>query len=171
MKRSDITPELCRQLLRYEAETGKLFWRPRPENAAWSACWGGKEAFTANNNDGYRVGRIKNILFRAHRVAWAIVYGQWPNDQLDHVDGDKGNNRLANLREVNNQQNQRNVRLTKNNTSGICGVHTHGRKWMARIGVDGEQRYLGVFSTIDEAAAARRKAAIQFGFTEQHGNA
>lgn len=177
--RSDITPELCRQLLRYEPETGRLFWLPRPREmfssaqgfGGWNAKFPGKEAFTASNDDGYRVGNLLGLLFRAHRVAWAIAYGDWPALQIDHRNGDKSNNRLSNLREVTNQENQRNVRLTKNNSSGVCGVNWRKAlgKWHARIGIDGKIRHLGVFDNLADATAARRSAEQELGFSVTHG--
>lgn len=159
--RSDITPELCRQLLRYDPETGKLFWKDR----------GGREAFTAAHSEGYRVGRIGSRVLRAHRVAWAIHFGYWPQ-QVDHFNGIKNDNRLSNLREVDNRINQRNVARTRNNTSGHTGVTwlKRDQKWRAQIFVNGKNLYLGVFDDIEDARAARAQADKFYGFSDGHGS-
>jgi hypothetical protein len=191
MSRSRITPELCRQLLRYEPLTGKLYWRERPaamfkassfrrggghrtaEWAAnsWNCKWAGREAFTARNEAGYHVGAVLGVTFRAHRVAWAITHGCWPPDQIDHDDGDRANNRLQNLKPATNRQNHLNEGLSKNNSSGVIGVHRckpTGR-WIAAIKVNGRNEYLGRFPTIEQAAQARRQAEERHGFNPQHG--
>lgn len=188
--RADITPELCRQLLRYEPETGKLFWLPRPDRMfndsmchggvrtaqwaadCWNAKWAGKEAFTAQNESGYQVGAILGHNFRAHRVIWAIVHGEWPENQIDHDDGDRANNRLANIKCATNAENHKNEGRPKNNTSGVAGVFwcKQTGRWRATIKVNYKQHHLGRFATIDEAAAAREAAKVRFGFSDGHGN-
>lgn len=189
-ERSDITPQLCRQLLCYEAATGKLYWRDRPSSmysdsrchggvrtaawaaSAWNARHAGKEAFTALNEDGYRVGTILGVMVRAHRVAWAVYHGAWPPEQIDHVNGDRGDNRLLNLRAVPNCLNHRNEGRPKNNTSGVTGVHwcKQTRRWRATIKVNYRNRCLGRFDTLEEAAEAREKAKAALGFDKDHGN-
>ena len=187
--RADITPDLCRQLLRYEPETGKLFWKPRPvimfadspyrggirtaEWAcnAWNSKWAESEAFTASNGDGYRVGAICRVNFRAHRVAWAIVHGEWPADQIDHINGDRSDNRLDNLAPVTNAINHQNEGMPKNNTSGVAGVYwcKHTGKWRALVKVNYKSRCLGRYATIAEAQAARKAELDRLGFAEGHG--
>lgn len=189
-KRSDITPALCRQLLRYEPDTGKLFWLPRPASmfkdsmchggirtAQWAAdCWNTKnataEAFTAQNEFGYHVGAILGHTFRAHRVIWAIVHGEWPSDQIDHDDGNRANNRLINLKCATNAENHKNEGRPKNNTSGVAGVFwcRQTGRWRATIKVNYRQHHLGRFATIEEAKAAREAAKAEFGFAAAHGN-
>lgn len=189
-KRADITPELCRQLLRCEPEAGKLFWLPRPASmfkdslchggvrtAQWAAdCWNtnnaGSEAFTAQNESGYHVGAILGHNFRAHRVIWAIVHGVWPAHQIDHDDGNRANNRIGNLKAATNAENHKNEGRPKNNTSGVSGVFwcKQTGRWRATIKVSYKQHHLGRFATIEEAAAAREAAKVRFGFSEGHGN-
>ena len=187
--RADITPELCRKLLRYEPETGKLYWKPRPASmyrdsrchggvrtAQWAAdCWNrkyaGREAFTAKNEGGYRVGTILGVMQRAHRVAWAIHYGEWPSHQIDHDDGNRSNYRILNLKAATNRENHLNEGLSSNNTSGFTGVcwcKQTGR-WRAMIRVDGKTRHLGRFVSFDDAVAARRAANVRYGFHPNHG--
>lgn len=185
---ADITPELCRQLLEYDAATGKLYWRARhasmfqesrwrharrsPEWAAnvWNTNNAGLEAFTANT-EGYRVGAISSVNLRAHRVAWAIHFGVWPTDHLDHINGDRSDNRISNLRDVPPAENHRNQGRKKCNKSGVNGVYwcRWTNSWRALIKVNYRNICLGRFTTLEAAASARAKAEIKFGFHEQHG--
>lgn len=163
--------DYLRKRLRYEPETGKLFWldyEGMPKR--WRTRYSGKEAFTSNA-DGYRQGKIDGVRFLAHRVVWAIHHGEWPNDQIDHINGVKDNNRVSNLRVVSNTENHRNKTMRSDNTSGTTGVYWRKscRKWTASIMVDSRHKYLGYFDTIEEAAAARKEASAKYGFTERHG--
>lgn len=158
--------------LRYEPETGKLFWRDCEEMPKkWRTRYAGNEAFTSANGHGYRKGSIYGVMFQAHRVIWAIHYGEWPSDQIDHINGVRNDNRISNLRVVTNQENGRNSSMRSDNTSGVCGVcwHKASGKWHAHIMVDGRSKHLGLFPTIAAAAAARAEASRRYGFTDRHG--
>lgn len=178
-KRSLPSPETLRKLLRYEPETGKLFWRERPVDMfttssycdRWNSRYAGYEAFTSKNGKGYLVGRILGRTYRAHRVIWAMETGSWPVDQIDHEDHDRSNNRFKNLREVSNAENSRNMSLSCRNSSGIVGVHWNKQreKWHAQILVAGCNIYLGLFDDLSDATAARRVAEIKYKFHENHG--
>lgn len=178
------TPELLRKLLRYEPETGKLFWRKRPVSMfrdgalsakrvchAWNNRNGGREAFTTLVNNGYRSGRIFNKRYVAHRVIWALHTGAWPPDQIDHIDHVRTNNRIANIRQATLLENCRNKTLQKNSTSGICGVSfsTVQGKWIAHIKINQKSIRIGQFETKHEAANARHRADIEHGFHVNHG--
>ncbi len=175
------SPELLRQLLRYEPETGKLFWRDRsvemfPDQRSantWNARFAGSEAFTAVEGKGYRFGSIFGIKYRAHRVIWALETGDWPADQIDHINGERDDNRLVNLREVTNAENGRNRRRPDANTSGVVGVYWSSarEKWLTRIIVDGRHHYLGLFADFDEAVTVRKAAEAAQGYHENHGRA
>lgn len=183
--RADITPELCRQLLRYEPETGKLFWLPRgpemfPGNAhggaeasskTWNNSRAGQEAFPIGKA-GYRKGEICNFDFMAHRVCWAIYHGKWPDLHIDHINGNRSDNRIANLRQVTIPENGRNMRVPKNNASGTIGVFWSERYsvWRASISVAGKKRWLGTFRDKEAAIAARKEAEVRYGYHENHGN-
>lgn len=165
------SPEVLRQLLRYEPETGKLFWKERDRSlfasqracSTWNARYAGTEAFTVNDGYGYRQSSIFRCIAKAHRVVWAMVHGQWPSDQIDHINGKKDDNRLENLRQATNAQNMRNLGAYANNTSGSKGVcwHKGARKWMAQITVDGKCRYLGLFAKKQDAVDAYAKASAE----------
>jgi hypothetical protein len=174
---SDLDYDVVAQCLKYEPETGKLFWLKRPEEffdtSQSAARWNGragKEAFTANAN-GYRHGKLLGKLYRAHRIAWLLTYKTWPVAEIDHIDGDRSNNRIANLRDVSKSQNQRNRKMDPLNKSGFNGVYWYARsgKWRAKVHANGKHEHLGTFGTLEEAIAARHAANIKYGFTERHG--
>jgi len=172
--------DLLRQLLRYDPETGRLFWRERPlamfrdssygatatRSAEWSAKkWNsrhaGKEAFTADDGGGYRRGQIFGGLHRGHRVIWAVHFGVWPEHEIDHINGDKSDNRISNLRAATSSENAWNKSAYVNNTSGFKGVAWNEKagKWAANIKVFGVQKHIGYFDTPDEAHKAYCSAA------------
>lgn len=169
------SPEVLRQLLRYDPETGKLFWLPRTADlfvsghrtregncGNWNSRFAGREAFTADDGMGYRQGSIFGVLYRAHRVAFALMTGGWPTGLVDHIDGDGRNNRWANLRPASSAENARNKRLTALSVSGVKNVRQTGSgKWSSRITVDRKCQHLGTFDSIEDAAAAYAKASAE----------
>jgi HNH endonuclease len=102
---------------------------------------------------------VRGCEYGVHRVAWLMTHGRWPSDQLDHIDCDKSNNRMANLREANSAENSRNTKVRVDNLAGAKGVGLHHGKYRARIFVNGSSVWLGYFSTEIEAKAAYAKAA------------
>lgn len=172
--RSDITPELCRQLLRYEPETGRLFWKRRPREMfptdqswkAWNTRFAEKEALTARSR-GYRVGAIDYVMVKAHRVAWAIHHGEWPI-VIDHINGDPADNRISNLRNISQAENLKNLGIRSDNKTGFSGIGFANGRWTAEIKVSGVKHWLGSFVDRDEAVFARREAEVKFGFHSNH---
>ena len=166
------SPEVLRQLLRYEPDTGKLFWLPRGRKffpcdwsyVVWNKRFPGTEAMTGINNRGYPHGSILGKCLLAHRVAWAIFYGEWPVSQLDHINNDRPDFRICNLREATNSQNHMNKPVSSANSSGIKGVSwsKKDRVWRARIKVGGKEMHLGHFSEINDAASAYRIASEKY---------
>ena len=186
MAKADLpSPELLRKLLRYDPETGLFTWRERAasifqatahsreQNAEkWNRRFAGKPALTSDMGRGYLGGSIFGKTVRANRVAWALSFGEWPQHEIDHLDADRGNNRLANLRDVSHAVNCKNKRKAKNNTSGHTGVlwRKDAKKWLAFIGTgDGRQKRIGLFICKDDAIRARQAAEAEFGYMEGHG--
>lgn len=165
-------------LLSYCPDTGDLTWLPRPREMfrnkqsfmAWNARYSGNRAFSTMNGAGYRHGSIFGKFHLAHRVALALVNGGWP-DEVDHINGDRTDNRLENLRDASRTENARNMRRHSRNTSGVTGVFWHKQrgKWAARIMMDGSYYSLGLFANISDAIAARKAAEISAGYHENHG--
>lgn len=164
-----VDPGLLRKMLRYDPETGHLFWKNRTFDmftdgghtaehtcAKWNSRYGETQAFTTIDRKGYPMGAIFNHTYRAHRVIWAIVYGEWPPDQIDHINGIRTDNRIANLRRATNSQNSRNRGAQSNNRTGYKGVFYDNRvkKYVAILVVDGKQHRGGCFLSVEDAAAA-----------------
>lgn len=157
-------------LLSYDDITGKLHWNYRTlslfDSAAsmnrWNGKNAGKEAFTSKTLKGYRQGRIfrKNLL--AHRVIWTMFYGVKPDHEIDHINGDKVDNRICNLRKATISENLMNRGAQSNNTSGYKGVSYYKRRgvWEANISKDGVSRRIGYFNTAEEASIAYNNAVI-----------
>lgn len=167
------------KLLRYEPETGKLFWRERPLSMfkgqtamlGFNKRWAGREAFTSATPQGYKyaiMGPYGKIY--AHRAIWCMLMGNWPTI-LDHADQDKANNRFENLSEVDRIQNGRNCRLSPRNRSGRIGVNwkSSRKMWRAKIRHGGRYIELGEFASFEDACAARADAEQKFGYSPLHG--
>jgi hypothetical protein len=164
--------ETLRAAFSYDASAGLLYWKERPVShfsseayaRRWNTKCAGKPALTAGSGRGYKMGRFFDQPVKAHRVIWALHYGAWPEFDIDHIDGDPGNNAISNLRLASHAQNMKNVRKHKDNRSGHKGVSFSPQtleKWEARIMVDGVVHRLGRFKTPEEAAAAYTQASLR----------
>lgn len=173
-ERSLPTPDQLRQLLDYCPASGRLVWRCRgPEwfsepargtvegrCRAWNSKHAGKEAFGHRNSKGYRYAKLLGQLVMGHRVAFAVHHGRWPKGEIDHINGDRSDNSIANLREADRTLNNRNRRHAR-------GYHcdpARSKPWRAYIGEGGRRVSLGSFSTEAEAAHARREAERSYGY-------
>lgn len=179
MTKTDFpTAETLRKLLRYNPQTGALTWLERSASMfkterawnTWNARFAGKPALTSDSR-GYRIGSIFTRSYFAHRVAYAIYHGEWPDDQIDHINGKRSDNRIANLRAVTRQENARNMKRPKDNKSGVMGVSwcNYTQKWKATINVRGRYITLGRFDCFLAASMVRRKAETNYGFHVNHG--
>lgn len=173
MAKSDsITPEMLRELLEYNPATGELYWKMRPIESfeserigkGWNTKYAGKEALWSVSKHGYRHGYVMSLPVKTHRVAWAIYHGEWPASSIDHINCDKTDNRITNLRLATDPQNGWNVGLNSKNTSGYKGVTFYSLtgKWRSRITVSGQVKYLGYYDTPEEAHAAYCEAAKKY---------
>ena len=160
----NIDPDI-KKYLRYDAETGKIFWKLNKDSAKAGneAGWGGIEHYHRLEINGKR--------YYAHRIAWLLTYGSWPEYHIDHINGNKKDNRLTNLRDVSITENARNKKIYKNNTSGTIGVCFDKSKqgYVANITINGKYKNLGLFKNKEEAIAARAAANIKYNFHENHG--
>jgi hypothetical protein len=142
----------ARDKFNYDPESGLLTHRTSHFKSKIGKVAGGRD------NNGYVHVKIKDDSYPAHRIAWLLTYGELPSRFLDHINGDRADNRIANLRlatQSENNQNQRKAR-SDNKSTGILGVHyfPEGDKYRPRIMVDGKSVYLGLFETEKEARAA-----------------
>jgi hypothetical protein len=141
-----------RSLIEYDPDTGRFTWKSR-DDPPWDAKWAGKQAGSVGA-DGYWRISLMNQLFQSHRVAFAIAHGRWPTKGIDHIDGCPGNNRLSNLREATNAENQQNRRMgRKSGYPGVCWVESM-KKWKAQITQNRKLYHLGYFDCPRHAHAA-----------------
>lgn len=171
---NDIEPTTLRELLRYEHGTGHLFWMLRPphmfsdtptrsreRNARWwNGRFSGKRACRAYAGHGYSRVCIFGESYLAHRVIWAMETGIWPKETIDHVDGDKSNNVMSNLREATSSENNRNRASFGASLYRGVGWRKRRQLWAAAIKHEGKSIFLGYFANENEAALAYDKAAI-----------
>lgn len=170
-KTKKVTIERLHERL-YIDEAGVLRWRcvaTMPKQ--WNAVWAGREAFTAIDGKGYRHGSLDYTYLRLHRVMWALEHGAWPVGEIDHIDGDRLNNKSCNLRHVSAPENHRNQKRGANNTSGYVGVSWYRpyAKWRAGIGHEGKTKHLGYFDSIEDAVHARQLANAVYRYHANHG--
>lgn len=142
-------------LFSYDPLTGIFVRKVRTANRTKTG-----EAAGFLNSKGYVVMKVKNKAYKAHRLAWLYIYGNWPSDQIDHINGVKSDNRISNLRDVSNSENQQNtLKAYKNCKAGIRGVHFDERKgrvkrYDAHITVEKKKVFLGSYMTANEAHSA-----------------
>ena len=155
-KEALLTAERAREILSYDPETGVLRWRHRVSQRMLAGA-------VAGTLDGY--GYIRIIVdgrtYRAHRLAWLIVHGEWPKNELDHKNLLRSDNRLCNLREATRLQNMQNKKVYKNNTSGHTGIFEVATGFRAVYGRNGRIHRIGIFPTLESAISAR-EAAIAY---------
>ncbi|WP_209599399.1 HNH endonuclease [Ruegeria sp. HKCCSP351] len=167
-----VTVEYLRGAVRYDPETGLFYWLWRPDQTDnRNRKYAGKRAFTTLSVRGEYVCRIDGRLVGANRAAIALIKGRWPENDVEHINGVKTDNRYVNLRECTQAENRRNYPRQSNNTSGTTGVVWDKRKerWIARIKVDGRMIWLGRHLDKDDAIAARKAAEAKYGFDPMHG--
>jgi hypothetical protein len=145
-----MTAEELRNLLSYNPDTGEFIWIVRPSKAVKNGDIAG-----VIDKRGYRTIGIKGKIYKAHRLAWLYVHGSLPTGLIDHINGDKSDNKIQNLRDVFADGNSQNIRKpNKRNKSGFLGVIFFQNKWRASITVNSKTQWLGDYSTPEEAHAA-----------------
>ncbi|UZB05518.1 HNH endonuclease [Xanthomonas citri pv. fuscans] len=153
-----LNHERANEVLSYDAETGLFLWRVGRGGTAKGAVAGSKSVA------GYVQIKFDRKFYYAHRVAWLLIHGRWPSHHIDHINGVRDDNRLANLRECSAGQNQQNRGRSSNNASGYTGVSFHSLvdKWQAHIQINGLRSHLGYFQNSEDARAAYLAAKAQF---------
>lgn len=154
-----LTPERLRELVCYDPETG-VFTRVAGNR---SDLHGHKARPTGK--DKYPKMALDGVKYSCHRLAWFWVHKEWPQEEVDHINGDRTDNRISNLRAVSRLLNAQNIRtLNRKNTSGFTGVSfaKDKGKWVVRIKTPGKYRHVGYFSSKEEAGAAYVEAKRRF---------
>lgn len=143
--------------LRYDPKTGLIFW-------------GAKEVLKSLDR-GYLKGRLGGKNWYAHRVAWLLHYGEWPRREVDHINGNRSDNRICNLRDVPAEINNRNKAKCRNSASGITGIYRTNRPscWVPQVSVGNRSKALGATPCLGVAIKRRRAAEQALKFHKNHG--
>lgn len=171
------TQERLKQLFSYDEESGSLVWNERGvdeyRNGGLAPYWNGKLAGTkagCPTSKGYIGIRINGRRYMAHRLVWGFFNGEPDHNlEIDHINGNRSDNRIANLRLVTASENRKNQGLSSKNKNGVHGVYMGRKKWWAEITVDGVKKTLGMFEELSDAIAARKAAEVAYGFHHNHG--
>lgn len=173
-----IEVALIKEAMTYNPDTGEFRWLERPrrhfesdkEFRRWNARYSGRLAGGLNVR-GYHKITLFNLRLAAHQLAWAMHYGVWPRFELDHIDHDRANNRIANLRDVPHSENSQNMPRSSSNNTGCVGVYRqpNPRLFRACIRVNRKLIHLGTYPTFEDAVAARKHAENVHNFHPNHG--
>lgn len=152
-------------MLRYDPDTG-IFTRKTSNGGFKIGSVAG-----ATSLNGYRNIMVDNKSYSAHSLAWLYVYGKFPEYVIDHINHERSDNRIENLRDVKHSINCKNIRLTKNNPSGVPGVtwEKERKRWRVCIYVDNKRQRLGDFTCFRKAIKLRKETEKLFGFHKNHG--
>ena len=160
-----ITQQRIMELFSYDETTGIFIRKCDISNY--------KQGTTAGTKDrnGYIAITVDRTITYAHRLAWLYVYGKMPAKEIDHINGDKADNRIHNLRDVTRAVQAKNMPKVVKNNSACIGVAKRKdcNRWAAKIQVAGKNIYLGIYKTYEEAVAARIAANKKYGFSDSHG--
>jgi hypothetical protein len=161
-----ITQKRVKEALQYSPETGVFKWKIQT-SVRISV---GDDAGTKTRT-GYIHIKLDGYIYAAHRLIWMYMYGFFPKN-IDHIDHDRSNNRLPNLRDVTHIENMSNQKIRSTNTSGIMGVRwdENRNKWHTRIRAQGKNFHLGRFQDFFLACCARKSAELKYGFHPNHGS-
>lgn len=173
IRNTSLTQERVRELFDYDSETGVLTRKTDVRSGRGSdrgsgkiQCQAGDVAGKIHRSSGYLDVRADGPIYRVHRLIWLWVYGYFPEHDIDHIDRDKTNNRLVNLREVTRSCNVRNRPRLTNNKSSVSGVHfcTTHKRWQAYLTVDKKRKKLGYYDEFLDAVKRRFLAEQELGW-------
>lgn len=167
MTKEILTQSKLKKLLLYHPEIGIFTWLTNRNNMAKRGDIAGCAGAGC-----YRFISVVGCRYAEHHLAWLYTHGEFPKNEIDHINGNPLDNRICNLRDVTKEENAKNKRMYKNNTSGTSGVYWNkiSKKWFATIPHQSKQIYLGTFVDIDSAIKARKLAEVKYGYHENHGS-
>jgi HNH endonuclease len=171
-----ITSRIVREFLDYDPETGLMMWKRRKRYwfrtdgsfRTWNTRYAGKPA-GFDHNAGYLDIAIYGRKYLAHRLIWLWMTGRWPSNQIDHWDGNRRNNKWDNLFDVTSQQNNRNRKIDRRNTSGVLGVTLRNNCYYVQIWANNKNHWLGPYASLVRAARVRKIMDAKYGFSPNHG--
>jgi len=157
----DLTQEQVAKVISYNADTGEFV---RLVGSGKGAKKGAITKGSLDKSNGYLCICVCGVQLYAHRLAWFLTHGKWPTQTIDHINRNRTDNRLENLRDVSYSDNNVNMGMRSHNTSGFEGVswHAKARKWMAQIKRNGHYYYLGLFESKEDAKDLRDLVAEEF---------
>ena len=165
-----------KELIKYEPDTGDLFWLPRNDKYVHHTrvnSWNTRNAnrkITTIDSKGYLQINVLGKMYRGHRVAWFLHYGEWPN-LIDHINGVRDDNRIDNMRSVDVQKNHLNQKQSSKNTSGVTGVYFNRKRgtWCAQMKFNNHTYHLGSSKDFFEDICLRKSEERKLGFSLEHG--
>lgn len=169
--------KLIREIVCYNQDTGDVFWKKRDVRffknehsyKSWNTRYSGKKIWNIDGK-GYNSVFIMDSQYRIHRLIWLYVFGEFPK-VIDHINGNRLDNRLSNLRNVTQQINAMNMKRNNNNTSGVTGVYLNKRRglWCAQMKLNGQTYHLGSSKNKEDAIMMRKEEEMRLGFHKGHG--
>jgi hypothetical protein len=155
----DLTQEKLHELFSYDQETGDFSWRVKKSKNVKVGV-----PINSNNGKGYKVVKIDNKTYMVHRLIWMYVYGKFPENDIDHKNRIRSDNRLLNLRDASKTDNAQNISIPRHNKSGHIGVSwikSH-KSWTVYIKVEQKNKWLGYYKDLNDAVAARKRGEKEY---------
>ena len=169
-KEQHVDIDLLHKMFHYDRETGRLTRKISRSNRVKV---GTEPGYITGY--GYRMIHLavgeRKLKIHAHRIIWAMVYGKFPENQIDHINGNRLDNRIENLRSVKNRENGKNQKLRSTNKTGIHGLYWDAinEAWTVQIYFDNKKIWLGRHKDFFDAACVRKSAEVRFGYHQNHG--
>lgn len=163
----ELTHKILLSKLNYNKYTGIFTW----QDSASNAIKNGDIAGAKIQKNGYKIVSISGKSYYCHRLAWFYEYGLMPKQDIDHINHNRIDNRISNLREITRQENNKNLSMRTTNTSGVMGVYwvKSRQKWNVKIGINGKSINLGYYKLKEDAILVRKNAEDRYGFHINHG--
>ena len=157
-----MTKERLLEMFEHDARRGVLIWKAKPNRKIII----GTIAGSLNKTTGYIQVRIDGVVYSLHRLIWLYVHGTWPRDEIDHIDLNKTNNRIENLREATSSNNKCNQTVRSDSMSRVRGIYEDkrriARRFRPHVAINGKRHWLGSFASKEEAAAVRRASVVKY---------
>lgn len=160
-----ITQEELKRVMHYDEKNGLFTWIGSKSNRAKNGSIAG------TLSKGYIRIQIGETVHSAHRLAWLYMYGNLPENHIDHINHIRSDNRIDNIRLVSRGENNRNLSISKRNNSGVIGVSWDAKrnKWRSQICINGKNTGLGRFNNFDDAVSSRKEAEVLHNYHPNHG--
>lgn len=168
-----ITQEELKTVVNYDPDSGDFTWLLKNSIRVKVGGIAGSVVENKKSKKSYRYITISYGRYRAHRLAWLYMTGEFPKGEIDHINHNGVDNRWCNLRDVTKLENLKNMSAYSNNTSGVAGIYWHKlrEKWMAGIKLNGKSKCLGYFDSFFDAVCVRKSAEKIYGFHKNHCSA